>query len=117
MYLSHGVHPKKITAPALILTLLFTALAGSLLVNMTAANFGMLYYPWSPPPIPIVEVTGSVGASSPITFPVETAGQQIGSESLSFPTTLLIAAVLVAAVVCAGLLLYFIKFKKRRSQT
>jgi hypothetical protein len=60
------------------------------------------------------EVTGSVGASSPFTFTVETAGQQIGSESLSFPTTLLIVAVLVAAVVCAGLLLYFIKFKKRR---
>jgi hypothetical protein len=29
MYLFHGVHPKKITVPALILTLLFTALAGS----------------------------------------------------------------------------------------
>ena len=65
------------------------------------------------------DMAGSVGASSPVTFAVEaeTAGQQIGSESLSFPTTLLIAAVLVAAVVCAGLLLYFIKFKKRRSQT
>jgi hypothetical protein len=63
------------------------------------------------------ETTGSAGAASPVTFTVETAGQQIGSESLSFPTTLLIAAVLVAAVVCAGLLLYFIKFKKRRSQT
>ena len=38
MFLFHGVHPKKITAPALILTLLFTALAGSLLANLVAAN-------------------------------------------------------------------------------
>jgi hypothetical protein len=59
------------------------------------------------------EVTGSVGASSPVTFVVETAGQQIGSESLPFPTTLLIAAVLVAAVVVgAGFLLYFKKRKR-----
>ena len=64
------------------------------------------------------DMAGSVGASSPVTFAVETetAGQQIGSESLPFPTTLLIVAILIAtAVVCAGLLLYFIKFKKRNA--
>jgi hypothetical protein len=39
MFLFHGVHPKKITVPALVLTLLFSALAGSLLlVNLAAAD-------------------------------------------------------------------------------
>jgi lipopolysaccharide export LptBFGC system permease protein LptF len=33
MTLFHGVHPKKITVPALVLTLFFSALAGSLLAN------------------------------------------------------------------------------------
>jgi hypothetical protein len=45
---------------------------------------------------------GNVGASETITFTVA-----------AFPTTLVIAAVLVAVAVCAGLLLYFTKFKKR----
>jgi hypothetical protein len=38
MFLFHGVHPKKNSAPVLVLTLLFTALAGSLFVDQTAAN-------------------------------------------------------------------------------
>jgi hypothetical protein len=60
------------------------------------------------------EIAGSVGDSSPVTFTVETVGQPIGSESLPFPTTLLIVAILIAAaVVCAGMLLYFTKFKKK----
>jgi hypothetical protein len=62
------------------------------------------------------EMTGSVGASSPATFTVEMAGQQISAESSLFPTTLLIEAVVVVAVVaCSVLLVYFIKFKKRRA--
>jgi hypothetical protein len=61
------------------------------------------------------ETTGSTGASSPLTFTVETAGQQIGSESLPFPATLPIVAVLVVAVVSFGLVAYFLRRKKRRS--
>jgi hypothetical protein len=38
MFLFHRVHPKKISVPALILTLLFSALAGSLFVDLAAAN-------------------------------------------------------------------------------
>lgn len=39
MYLSHGLDNKrKISAPALVLTLLFAALAGSLLANLAKAN-------------------------------------------------------------------------------
>ena len=38
MFLFHGVHPMKISVPALIMTLLFSALDGSLLVNLAAAN-------------------------------------------------------------------------------
>jgi hypothetical protein len=40
MFLFHGVHPKKITVPALILTLLASALAGSLFVNVAEAEVG-----------------------------------------------------------------------------
>ena len=64
-----------------------------------------------------VDEAGNEG-SMLVSFGVEAqvAGKQVGSESSPFPTTLLIAAVVVAAVaVCAGLLLYFIKFKKRRA--
>jgi hypothetical protein len=49
---------------------------------------------------------GNLGASAPITFTVT-----------AFPTALVIAAVLVAVVVCAGLLLYFAKFKRRSGPT
>jgi hypothetical protein len=38
MFLFHGVHPKKISVSALVLTLLFSALAGSLLANLAKAN-------------------------------------------------------------------------------
>jgi hypothetical protein len=38
MYLSHGVHPMKISVPALVLTLLFSALVGSLLVAFAEAQ-------------------------------------------------------------------------------
>jgi hypothetical protein len=38
MFLFHGVHPKKISVSALILTLLFSALAGSLLVDVADAD-------------------------------------------------------------------------------
>ena len=39
MFLFHGVHPKKITAPALILTLLAAALAGAVTLDVATANF------------------------------------------------------------------------------
>jgi hypothetical protein len=38
MFLFHGVHPIKISVPALVLTLLFSALAGSLLVDVAKAD-------------------------------------------------------------------------------
>jgi hypothetical protein len=61
MYLSHGLDNKrKISVPALILTLLFSALAGSLLANSAAANPSLLartFSPRSPPPAPSVTVT------------------------------------------------------------
>ena len=38
MFLFHGVHPKKISVLALVSTLFLTALAGSLLANLVAAN-------------------------------------------------------------------------------
>jgi hypothetical protein len=38
MTLFHGVHPMKISVLALVLTMLFSALAGSLLANLVAAN-------------------------------------------------------------------------------
>jgi hypothetical protein len=66
------------------------------------------------------DTAGSVGESSLVTFTVETAGteQPDGSQPTPFPTTLVAVAVIASAVVvCTGLLLYFIKFKKRRSQT
>ena len=61
------------------------------------------------------ETTGSVGAASPVTFTVETAGQPIGSESSLFPTTLVSAAGLIAsaAAVSVGLVAYFLRRKKR----
>jgi parallel beta-helix repeat protein len=48
---------------------------------------------------------GFTGASETVTFTVDTPEP--------FPTTLVISAVVVAVVVCAGLLLYFTKFKKK----
>jgi hypothetical protein len=60
------------------------------------------------------DMAGLVGASSLVTFAVETqtAGQPIDSKLSPFPATPLIVAVLVAAVVCAVLLLYFKKRKR-----
>jgi hypothetical protein len=61
---------------------------------------------------------GSVGESSPVTFTVETTGteQPGGSQPAPFPTTLLISAIVVAAVVSFGLVAYFLS-RKRRSNT
>ena len=53
MFLFHGVHPMKISVPALILTLLFTALAGNLLAKNAVANFA----PTNPPPSPTIYVS------------------------------------------------------------
>jgi hypothetical protein len=39
MFLFHGVHPKKISVPALVLTLLFSALAVNLRVNLVEAQY------------------------------------------------------------------------------
>jgi hypothetical protein len=51
MSLFHGVHPKKISAPALVLTLLFAALAGSFFINLATADpllgSKSLYYKFS----------------------------------------------------------------------
>jgi hypothetical protein len=71
MYLSHGVHPKKISVPALMLTLLFSALAGSLLtVNLAAAD---PMYEIPPPNIrvasPVNDKTYNVSAI-PLTFTI-----------------------------------------------
>ena len=74
MFLFHGVQlDKKITAPALILTLLFVALAGSLFVNIAAANPGMPAIV-TRPPSPIVEVMGINTDSCTLTFTVQKAG-------------------------------------------
>jgi hypothetical protein len=62
------------------------------------------------------DLGGSIGESTPAKFKVETqtAGQQTGSEPSTFPTTEIVAVAVVSfVVVCAGLLLYFFKFKKR----
>jgi hypothetical protein len=73
MTLFHGVHPKKITVPALVLTLLFSALAGSLLISLAAANPGMPAIV-TRPPSPIVEVMGINTDSRTLTFTVQKAG-------------------------------------------
>jgi hypothetical protein len=54
MFLFHSVHPKKNSVSALILTLLFSALAGSLFVDLARANaYAFLYSPPSSPSITI----------------------------------------------------------------
>jgi hypothetical protein len=71
MYLFHGVHPKKISVPALVLTLLFSALAGSLLIVNLAAADPMYTIP--PPDItvssPVSERTYNVSAI-PLSFTI-----------------------------------------------
>ena len=77
MYLSHGVHPMKISVPALILTLLFSALAGSLL-NLAAANPGIQQtWPSNIPPSPIVEVIGIDTEKLTVAFSAQKAGPWI----------------------------------------
>lgn len=72
MSLFHGQDDKrKISVPALILALLFAALAGSLLVNSAAANPIGYYYPWSQPPTPTVRVTGLDTDLLTLTFTVQ----------------------------------------------
>ena len=69
MFLFHGVRPKKITVPALILTLLFSALAGSLLI----VNLGMADpFPFPPPDLPEVSIA------------VQSVAYDEGSVSLTF---------------------------------
>jgi hypothetical protein len=66
------------------------------------------------------EVTGSVGASSPFTFTVETAGseQPRGSQPVPFPTTLVAVAIIASvAVVCFGLVAYFLRRRRRSGET
>jgi hypothetical protein len=71
MYLSHGLDNKrKISIPALIITLLFTALAGSLLVNLAAANPVWWYFHNTPPPT--VEVIALNTDTLTLTFSVRT---------------------------------------------
>jgi hypothetical protein len=77
MFLFHGVRPKKITVPALILTLLFAALAGSLLINQAAANPVGLYYPRSPPPAPLVDVIEVETDTLTLTFSVQETRQWV----------------------------------------
>ena len=53
MFLFHSVHPKKNSVSALILTLLFSALAGSLLiVNLAMAD----PFPWPQSDLPQVSI-------------------------------------------------------------
>jgi hypothetical protein len=65
------------------------------------------------------DLAGSVGSSSPVTFTVEAAGteQPGGYQPEPFPTTLLISAVVVAAVVSFGLVAYFLSRKRRSNAT
>jgi hypothetical protein len=65
------------------------------------------------------DLAGSVGSSAPVTFMVETAGteQPGGSQPAPFPTTLLIAAIVVAALVSFGLVAYFLSRKRRSNAT
>ena len=78
MYLSHGLDKKrKILVPALILTLLFSALAGSLLIHQAAANPVGLYYPRSPPPAPLVNVIKMDTDTLTLTFSVQETGQWV----------------------------------------
>jgi hypothetical protein len=72
MNLSHGLNNKrKISAPALSLTLLFTALAGSLLVNLAAANpIGLFRRSL---PAPIIEVIRLNTDTLTLTFFVQEA--------------------------------------------
>jgi hypothetical protein len=87
MFLFHGVHPKKISAPALILTLLFTALAGSLLANSAAANPVWLYLPDSPPSAPSVTVTWQ-DTNSSSTFSILVQCYWVNSYGMSFTPAL-----------------------------
>jgi len=65
--------------------------------------------------------TGSVGASAPVTFTVgtQTAGQQTGSESSPFPTTLITVGITVAigAIISIGLVVYSLRRKRKSGET
>jgi hypothetical protein len=74
MSLFHGINPKKISVPALVLTLLFSALAGSLLLSSANANFGPYWYTGDPPPKPFVEVIEINTDKLTVTFTVQKGG-------------------------------------------
>jgi hypothetical protein len=90
MSLFHGVHPKKISVPALIFTLFFSALAGSLLVDSAAANPSLLaraFSPHSPPPAPSVTVTWQ-DTNSSSTFSILVQCYWVNPYGTSFTPTL-----------------------------
>ena len=70
MSLFKPLDKRKMLVSALISALLILALAGSL-VDPTMANPVGLYYPWSPPPTPIVKVTGLNTVKQNLTFVVQ----------------------------------------------
>ena len=88
MYLSHGVDNKRKTSvPALVLTLLFAALAGSLLINSAAANPVWLYLPNNPPPAPSVTVIWQ-DTNSSSTFSILVQCYWVNSYGMSFTPAL-----------------------------
>jgi hypothetical protein len=65
------------------------------------------------------DTAGSKGASAPVKFTIETqtAGEQMGSESASFPTTFVGVAIIVSvAIISFGLVAYFVKRSRRKSK-
>lgn len=77
MSLFRRLDKKKLLISALILALLILALAGSLLINSANANPVGLYYPWGPPPKPIVEVIEIDTDKHTLTFKVRKGGPWI----------------------------------------
>jgi len=75
MFLSKGSGRKTKTLTAtLFASLLVLACVGSISVDLATANPIGYYYPWSPPPAPVVEVTGLDTDKLTLTFSVQQVG-------------------------------------------
>jgi hypothetical protein len=70
---------RRLLTPTLLLTLLVSALVGSLFFTPAAANPVGLYYPWSPPPAPTVKVIELNTELLTVTVSVQKAGPWITS--------------------------------------
>ena len=71
------LNKRKTLTATILLTLLISALAGSLFANLAAANPGLLFTPAGPPPTPIVKVIGLDTDKLTLTFSVQKAGSWI----------------------------------------